>query len=150
MFRRLVFAVAAVAALSPLATSAQTIIPPHVNIHNGFIEVRNQIRQINTAGGAFTVYLRHNGRTIQEAKVNAGDTIFLNVCCILAGSLYDVEIDLRGSAKATIRPQLCNVRGIPFGYGVVVFTGHITYENFRFTSSYEPHVPTVSCPVAPN
>ena len=74
------------------------------------------------------------------------------MCCILAGSLYEVEIDTRASAKAAIRPQLCNVRGIPFGYGVVVFTGHISYDPkmHGFPAYYEPHVPTVSRPVAPN
>jgi hypothetical protein len=75
MLRRFVFAMAAVAALSPLTASAQTVIPSHVNIHNGFIEVRNQIKD-TTSGGAMRIYLRHNGRTIQEAHVNAGDTIF--------------------------------------------------------------------------
>lgn len=154
MLRRLILALAAVAVFSPLMISAQTeptVIPPHVNIHNGFIELRNQIQQIGTSGATWRVTLKYHGHVMQDAKVNAGDTIYLNVCCIAAGSLYDVEINLRGSAKATIRPQLCNVRGIPFGYGVVVFTGHIAYDpkTHGYPSYYEPHVPTVPCPVAP-
>lgn len=142
---------ALVAFATPLAATAQTVIPDHVNIHNGFIEVRDEIvLKGGAVSGATPVRLTYNYATLQTAAITRGGTIFLNVCCIAARSLYKVHLGGRLDVEATVRPQLCNVRGIPFGYALVIFTGEITYvaKTHDFAVYAEPHVPAVSCPVA--
>ncbi|HEY8322632.1 MAG TPA: hypothetical protein VIG46_12650 [Candidatus Baltobacteraceae bacterium] len=151
MLRRLCLSVALVAFAAPLAANAQSVIPDHVNIHNGFIEVRNEVVLKNGAtSGGTPLLLTYGGGTIERSQTTPGGTTFLNVCCIAAGSLYKVHYGGRANVEATVRPQLCNVRGIPFGYAVVVFTGSITYDSktHGFDVQIEPHVPPVSCPVA--
>ena len=149
MFRRLCLSLALVVTAAPLAANAQTVIPDHVNIHNGFIEVRDEVVLKNGAGtGWIPLNLTLGSIVIERAQTLPGHTTIFNVCCIAAGSLYKVHFLGRVSSEATVRPQLCNVRGIPFGYAVVVFTGSITYHPSGFSYDIEPHVPPVSCPVA--
>ncbi|MDE2480889.1 MAG: hypothetical protein KGN02_01700 [bacterium] len=162
MFRQLMRVLVAAVVLFPLGASAQSVIPPHVNLHNGYIEVVNQIKIYDERRDG-TRILRHgdvakfdlrlylnNNHLVQEAAINTGDTVYLNTCCILAGSLYQITAKFRGTIDAEIRPQLCNVRAIPFGYGVVVLTGVLIYEEKTaiWHRDYAAHIPTVSCPVA--
>lgn len=151
MLRRLCLMVALVVLAAPLAATAQTVIPDHVNIHNGFIEVRYEVVMKNGATADGTpLRLTYGNATLEDAHVSPGGTTFLNVCCIAAGSLYKVHLLGRANVEATVRPQLCTVRGIPFGYALVTFTGDITYvsKTHAFIVNLEPHVPPVSCPVA--
>ena len=126
--------------LLPLSAAAQLPVPPHVNLHNGYIEVINHIQAPESS--KFSGMVKLNGR--HEGEVRSGAGLVLNRCCILAGSQYQVEIEypaFTGSwERIVVTPRLCNIRGIPFGYAVVVFTGS------RWAYLHATRVDT-SCPV---
>ncbi len=87
--------------------------------------------------------------SIESAKVRSGGgIIYFNRCCILAGTLYKVEIYVTGKwVTAMVRPQLCNLKGIPFGFAVVTFTGTANRDrNNNWMVNVEPHVPPANCP----
>lgn len=147
MLRSLTLAAAVLAAMIPGNVSAQD-----VNLHNGYIVVRNETVITNyrkVVTDAATVALRFDGTTRESAVVNSsGGTVYLNNCCILAGTLYEVKINVMGkSIHAMVRPQLCNVRGIPHGFALVTFTGTAERDsNNNWVVHVEPHVPSVPCP----
>ncbi len=132
MLLNLTFALIAIAGLSPLMASGQTVIPSHINIHNGFIEVRDQIALKGSIqyAGADVVLRWEGGFEHEKVYLHHGGVIFFNKCCIPAGTRYTVTLNLPRGGESTValRPQLCNVRGIPFGYALVVFTGEMGYD----------------------
>ncbi|HET6893935.1 MAG TPA: hypothetical protein VFH72_00965 [Candidatus Baltobacteraceae bacterium] len=141
------------AVLLPLSAAAQLPVPPHVNLHNGYIEIIDRVQV--PAGFKFSGIVKLNGR--HEGEVRPGGTFVLNRCCILAGSHYEVEVSY-SSATARMRtfvtPRLCNIRGIPFGYAVIEVAATFvkTREGSGLGSAYESyHVQAkrvdTSCPV---
>lgn len=145
MLRNVTLAIVVLAAMMPGIVSAQD-----VNLHNGYIVVRNET-VIKGYDGVITDAARVwlSGSVNESAEVNSGGgTIYLNKCCILAGSLYKVELYVMNQyIVATVRPQLCNVRGIPFGFALVTFTGTAARDrNNNWVVSVDPHVPSVQCP----
>ena len=140
--------------LLPLSAAAQLPVPPHVNLHNGYIEVINHIRYHH--GFSISGLVRLNESP--EGEVASGGTFLINRCCILAGTEYWVELNYVKSTSfrlpIKVTPRLCNIRGIPFGYAVVEFTGDIVekragsgfHTHFELLHSDERRVDT-SCPV---
>ena len=114
--------------LLPLSAAAQLPVPPHVNLHNGYIEVINHIRYHDRFDTPALVRLNEN----PEGEVASGGTFLINRCCILAGTEYWVELNyvtsIRVRMPIKVTPRLCNIRGIPFGYAVVEFTGDIAQK----------------------
>ena len=159
MLRTLTLAISLFAALIPLGASAAPTIPRGINLHNGYIEVRNDVVVTNYGHvepvGAHIVmknaaFMQHNAQEFRI--VDTGTTGYLNVCCVLAGSLYHVQMTLLGMpVVAMVRPQLCSVRGIPFGFAIVAFTGVAHRDrNNNWVINITPHVPHTPCPVDPS
>lgn len=125
MFRRIAFVLGVVALSLPIAAAAQRPVPDGVNLHNGYIEVINHMQYHDGFRGGGVVNL--NDKTVGE--VGSPGTLVVNHCCILAGSRYVVELNYVSWAGArspiAVVPRLCTIRGIPFGYAVVEFTGDI-------------------------
>src|SRR6185437_25397 len=84
-----------------------------------------------------------------EASVHTNVPNVFNHCCVVAGTLYSVTAAILGkSYEFKVRPALCNVRGIPFGYARIVFTGHLYRDNNNFwVGEVTPHVTDGPCPV---
>ncbi len=154
MLRFIARAFGILAVLLPLSAAAQLAVPSNVNLHKGYIEVINHVQYPAHFwhGGA----VKLNGHF--QGEVGSGGTFVLNRCCIVAGSQYVVELDYVWSASArsplSVTPRLCNIRGIPFGYAVVEYTGSVVktregsgtntrFEMFHFSGR---RVDT-SCPV---
>lgn len=125
MPRSRVFVLSALVALLPLAASAALPVPAGVNLHNGYIEIINHVQYHD--GFSVAGVVKINEKT--EGDVSSGGTFLANWCCILAGSSYIVELDFDRAAGARIpiriTPRLCNIRGIPFGYAVIEYTGRV-------------------------
>lgn len=154
MYRFIARSIAVLAVLVPLAAAAQLPVPAGVNLHNGYIEVINHVQYHD--GFAYTGELKLNGTT--EGHVGSGGTLMLNRCCILAGSHYVVELDYMswGGQRSPfgVVPRLCNIRGIPFGYAVVEYTGTLkkTREGSGSSTRFEmfnfrAHRVDEACPV---
>jgi len=124
MFRTIARSIALLAVLVPLVASARTV-PPGVNLHNGYILVINHVQYED--GFSHLGLVRVNEK--DEAHVGSAGSVVVNRCCILAGSEYMVELNYVTSAgirvPVRVTPRLCNIRGIPFGYAVVVYSGII-------------------------
>jgi len=124
MFRSIARSIALLAVLVPLVASARTV-PPGVNLHNGYILVINHVQYQDDFTRPGLVRVNEK----EEAQVGSGASVVVNRCCILAGSRYIVELDYVTSAETRVpvpvTPRLCNIRGIPFGYAVVVYSGII-------------------------
>lgn len=153
MLRFIARAFGILAVLLPLSAAAQ-LVPSNVNLHKGYIEVINHVQYHD--GFSHPGVLKLNGHV--QGDIGSGGRLVLNHCCILAGSQYVVELDYVRSAsqrsKLSVTPRLCNIRGIPFGYAVVVYTGSVVktregsgtntrFEMFHFSGR---RVDT-SCPV---
>lgn len=125
MFRRIAFVLEVIALSLPIAAAAQMPVPHGVNLHNGYIEVINNVQYHDGFRVAGVVNL--NDKTVGE--VSSPGTLVVNHCCILAGSHYIVELNYMSWAGArlpiAVVPRMCTIRGIPFGYAVVEFTGDI-------------------------
>lgn len=134
MPRSRAFIVGAFVALLPLAASAALPVPAGVNLHNGYIEIVNHIQYRD----GFSVPGIVNVNSKKEGEVGSSGTFVVNRCCILAGSHYEVELNYMQSAGLRIPdsvvPRLCNIRGIPFGYAVVEYTGWIAKTRERSES----------------
>jgi len=124
MLRTIARSIAILAVLVPLVASARTV-PPGVNLHNGYILVINHVQYENGFTSAGLVRVNEK----DEAHVGSAGSVVVNRCCILARSHYVVELNYAISAGArepvSVTPRLCNIRGIPFGYAVVVYSGII-------------------------
>lgn len=152
MLRTLVLAASVLAAAVPLAGSAQTV-PSGINLHNGYIEVHNQIAMHPATDAAPLPPVRiefHNALTRQQSEtVGLMGTAYINRCCVVAGTLYEVVlVAAYHSTTATVRPRLCNIRGIPFGFAVVTFTGKIVWnaKGKYWEPAITPHVDDGVCP----
>jgi len=123
MLRFIARSIGVLVVLVPLAAAAQLPIPAGVNLHNGYIEVINHV--VYQDGFSYPGDVRLN--ETPEGKVGSGGTLLVNRCCILAGSHYVVELNYVTTAGQRspfgVTPRLCNIRGIPFGYAVVEYTG---------------------------
>lgn len=132
MFRSIARALAVLVVLVPLSASAQLIVPAGVNLHNGYIEVINHMTYLDgfTAHGIVNVNRRMAG------YVGPGGTHVVNWCCIVAGSNYQVELDYAPVAGQrlpfNVTPRLCNIRGIPFGYALIEYTGTVVKRRGSF------------------
>jgi len=154
MVRPLSIIVVLLAAILPTGSSAAVSSYAAVNLHNGFIEVRSYVTVDNkgtdvTATTPLLATLRRSDGTFQEsANVFAGTPIYLNDCCIVAGSLYEVQVKGVGhSVTFKVRPKLCNVRGIPFGYEIVTISGRAERDsNNNYKLDLEPRVLEAPCP----
>ncbi len=156
MLRTLTLALGLMAASIPLAAYAAPTIPQGINLHNGYIEVRNEVvvtnyRQIIRVGADIIMrnaaFANYNAQ--EMSTIDTGTTGYLNKCCVLAGSLYHIRMRLLGHPiDLSVRPKLCNVRGIPFGFAIVTFTGtaHRDHNN-NWVESVTPHVNDGVCPV---
>lgn len=155
MFRTLARSIGLLAVLVPLVASARTV-PPGVNLHNGYILVINHVQYED--GFSHPGLVRVNEKL--EAHVGSAGSVVVNRCCIVAGTRYVVELDYDRSAgtlaPVAVTPRLCNIRGIPFGYAVVVWSGIIRqtrdgsgsftrYETFQLRG-YQAHE---ECPTEP-
>jgi hypothetical protein len=152
MFRTLVLAVVAFGAAVPLPGSAQTI-PGGINLHNGYIEVNNRIIMHAAKDAPPLPRARidfRNSLTRQQSEPSTlMGTTYINACCVVAGSLYQVVLFAAYHITiATVRPRLCNVRGIPFGFAVVTFTGNIVWnaKEHSWEPTITPHVNDGVCP----
>ena len=129
LLRSLSRALALLLVLAPLCAAAQLDVLPNVNLHNGYVEVINHVTYRD--GYSLPGYAKLHGPFGQQSQGNvlSGATIALNHCCIAAGTKYSVELDYStASLREFSEPftaRLCNIRGIPFGYAVVEFTGEI-------------------------
>jgi len=125
MLRFIARSIGVLAVLVPLAAAAQLPVPAGVNLHNGYIEVINRVAYHD--GFSYPGAVKLNGRL--EGHVGSGGTMTLNQCCIVAGTHYVVELNYADTAGQRspigVTPRLCSIRGIPFGYAVVEFTGTI-------------------------
>ena len=127
MVRFLAAAVCALLIASPLEGSAH--IPPTINLHNGFIRVFNHIHYLGARRGLVVriKYERHDETT---------PDIYFNNCCYAAGSTYELFVEPKARSGTTddsvwdsrtifVKPRLCNIDGIPFGYAEVEVTGQM-------------------------
>lgn len=119
-------ALAILAVLAPLSASAESFpVPAGVNLHNGYIEVINHVEYRD--GFSWPGTVRLNERT--QGEVMSAHRFNINGCCVVAGTRYVVELNYATSAghgePVGVTPRLCNIRGIPFGYAVVVYWGVI-------------------------
>ncbi len=133
MLRKLAIAIAALAL--PLAAAAP--VSAEINLHNGYIVVTNHVKVLERDGSpvkyqyVLTVVLRHSLGTQEIGKVAQGSHTVMNNCCVVAGSPYSFEV-IDTSAyinHGDLRPRLCNIRGIPFGFAAVDITGTIQRDN---------------------
>jgi hypothetical protein len=154
MLRKLIFALGALAVTFAGSASAQSIIPQQVNLHNGYIELHSSILVTEygrTENTSISVNLLRGYDTCcqDHASVQTNFPNVLNHCCIVAGTLYTVRTNILGKTNDfRVRPALCNVRGIPFGYARITFTGHISRDrNNNWVGEVTPHVTDAPCPV---
>ena len=100
-----------------------------------------------------TLVLRHAFGITEISKVAQGHTIQMNNCCVVAGSAYSLAVTDPGRDVAYInygdlRPRLCNIHGIPFGFAVFDITGTIqrgTNNDWIYTNMHA-HVVDSACP----
>lgn len=124
MFRTVARSIAVLAVLVPLVASARTV-PPGVNLHNGYLVIINDVKYEDGFFASGLVRVDEK----DEAHVTSASSVVVNRCCIVAGWRYVVElnyVDRVGIREPVfVTPRLCNIRGIPFGYAVVVYSGII-------------------------
>ena len=129
MLRTLSRALALLLVLAPLCAAAQLDVPPNVNLHNGYVEVINHVTYRD--GYSSPGYAKLHGPIGLQSQgdVFSGSTIALNHCCIAAGTRYIVELVYSGAGRREFSDdftaRLCNIRGIPFGYAAIEYTGEI-------------------------
>ena len=139
MLRKLMLTFGILATVASATASAQMLIPAHINLHNGYIVVINDIspKREFTSGVIEPWYpspplvkLSWNGFS-QSTDAPYGERAYLNRCCIAAGTGYSLTFHQGGyQTGVDVRPRLCNVRGIPFGYAVIEVVGpYIWYRN---------------------
>lgn len=144
MIRNFTLLLGLLAALSPIAGATQTI-PAHINLHNGYIQINNHIK-VFTKNGSQTeeqMWVVLNGFVSQfeSAHIATGTSGSINKCCILAGTYYKAYVRGGGIHKEFgVRPRLCNVRGIPFGFAVIDIYGKIQEvdHNGRIPNDWVP------------
>jgi hypothetical protein len=155
MLRKLSFTFGVLAVLGSSTASAQTVIPAHINLHNGYIVVINDInpKQEHTAGvlepwnpSAPLVKLSWNGFS-QSTYAPYGQRAYLNQCCIAAGTEYRLTLYQESETGVFVRPRLCNVRGIPFGYAVVEVVGPYIWHRNGISGNTSLRVLDAPCPV---
>ena len=148
MLRNVTLAMAVLAAMIPGNVSAAD-----VNLHNGYIEVRNELVTIEpdkarSAGldGTVTVQAAFFK---QVAVVPGGGKTYINNCCIVAGTYYSVTLRVMNHFRLVeVHPRLCIKNGIPHGFAVVTFTGTVTLtsDNHYDLQHLQGHVYTEKCP----
>lgn len=153
MFRAIARSFALAAMLVPLVASARTV-PLGVNLHNGYLLIINHVKYED--GFSVPGVVRVND--VEEVRVGSGGSVAVNRCCIVAGTAYQVDLDYKESAGAmtpvAVVPQLCSIRGIPFGYAVVVYWGVIgktpdgsgVYTRFHDTDRVQGRQAHEGCP----
>jgi len=154
MLRNLTVIAVLLAAMLPTGSSAAVAPYSAVNLHNGFIEVRSHVVVKNygedvSASALVHVNLRRTDGTLQDyGQVGSTAPIYFNTCCIVAGTLYIVEATVQGhKIDFRVRPKLCNVRGIPFGFEIVTVTGNAERDrNNNWVVNIQPHVLEAPCP----
>ena len=153
MLQRLFLSGAILIAALSVAASAQSTIPEGVNLHNGFVEVRNEIviyRDGRRDVALGRIHMNHANRLgySEVREAHTGQTAVFNKCCVLAGSPYTLEMDIvQSHIERLIYPRLCNVRGIPFGYAVVVFRGEISIrDHYSHATGLHAYALDVPCP----
>lgn len=152
MHRTLVLAAVMLAAVLPLAGSAHTI-PAGINPHNGYIMVNNWIKVKDAPPGkmpdAPLVRVKFHDSLVGRVYVDYGHTAYMNNCCFAAGTYYTVELLVEGATVSeNVKPLLCNVRGIPFGYGAINLDGDIIWyaKERRWIVDAKPHRADAPCP----
>ncbi len=118
LLRVLAILVVAVFASSALADAS-------INLHNGYIRLQNNgslpVHVVITTQGFAAI-------TMFDGVVPPHSVNHANNCCYLAGTLYDVHAYFGDYVdhyfERSIRPRLCNTRGIPFGYASLLFDSH--------------------------
>lgn len=127
MLRKLIIAACTVALpLVVAAATAASDIPSEVNLHNGYVTVRD-IRPSNSP--YVMVYERQLGGNMGALRSRPGDVLIANRCCILAGTENQVRVEEspRNAGQQptwmihySFVPRLCNIHGIPFGFADIV------------------------------
>jgi hypothetical protein len=160
MLRTLVLAASVLAAAVPLAGSAQTV-PSGLNLHNGYIQVNNHVvvvmppmrqREHIENLPSPSVLLFSPFTRQEDLKLDRWGPIYLNRCCIAAGTRYSVayaaELVVGAPPSLVVHPRLCNVRGIPFGFAEVTFAGEITWNDQKrhWVSAVTERVDNSPCP----
>lgn len=115
-----VFAVLVVAAFAASAPCDASI-----NLHNGYISLQNNgtlpVHVIVTTQGFGAI-------TMFDGVIPPHSVYHANNCCYVAGTLYNVHAYYADYVhhyfERSIRPRLCNTRGIPFGYASLLFYSH--------------------------
>jgi hypothetical protein len=158
VLRKLTITFAILATLATSTASAQMVIPSHINLHNGYVVVINTIspKREYTAGvfepwypPAPLVQLSWSGYK-QSTNAPYGERAYLNSCCIAAGTEYGLTFHQGGyQTGVDVRPRLCNVRGIPFGYAVVEVVGPYVWHHNGISGTPSVHVVDAPCPVDP-
>ncbi len=127
---------AAVAAILLIARPALA-----VNLHNGAIVVRNNTHdEINI----FLEHAWYTGHPIERAKIPPGHTFVTDACCFAAGSPYQLRVYRRAGAPMggnlhdfLFHPHLCNSKGIPYGYAVLVVEDNNTIREVDQRTCFE-------------
>ena len=128
MLRFIARAIAILAVLAPLTAAAQLPVPPGTNLHNGYIEVINDMHYPEGFNQKADIWLKGPLWHEYHEQLARGNTLVLNRCCILAGSHYTVWVNFQGvlgGLRVDVTPRLCNLHGIPFGYAVIKFSGQV-------------------------
>ncbi|NNM98709.1 MAG: hypothetical protein HKL91_02785 [Candidatus Eremiobacteraeota bacterium] len=115
LLRVLAMLVVAVFASSALADAS-------INLHNGYISLQNSgslpVHVVITPQGFGAI-------TMFDGVIPPHSVYHANNCCYLAGTLYNVHAYYGDYVDhyldRSIRPRLCNTRGIPFGYASLLF-----------------------------
>ena len=159
MLRKIVLAALAFGLVVPLASAAATDVPSEVNLHNGYVIIRNNLHYINH-GVSLDVSERQNGHLMMYHKVGPGGYAIANTCCILAGTRNEVLVNggfnpgFPASATLAFVPRLCNISGIPFVYADIEITGTYRYvpaatkggRGHWETEHYSVHRADTKCP----
>src|SRR5665213_3615806 len=85
-----------------------------------------------------------------RAHINAGLIAALIKRQAVAGTGYSLTFYQGGyQTGVDVRPRLCNVRGIPFGYAVVEVVGSYVWHRNGISGTPSVHVVDAPCPVDP-